>query len=586
MPERISAAKRVQMQIVAEREVMRYAGDHALWHKHVHNVELDPAQILKMKEMDLHSNTIDFSSRRTGKTACKELHELKHNACNADQELGIVAPREAQSLVNLGYHLEAIRRSEILTAYLAHKSGRVQLSDTKYEFANRSKAQAYGIMAQVDGGDLTGASLEEVDDMPKDRLFSRFLLMLGSTRRLGASKASSNKPHIRITGVFKGADTLTDLLEGGNFHAIGAFHGERARAEVLRLVSEGWLSAESVGLDPDLVHADPDRAFDELENYTYPVPVLNAVNAMGLGLLNEQFIHNIRGDLSEDEFVRQLLCINTASRNLVWEIYMRRALQVGLEAGIELAQPLPGETYKKRGMLAVGYDHTGHGENPQASRSAFVVCEQIGGFTCIVYVRTWPPGTDELVIKRDLVSYWRYFRPDKGIGDAYGIGLLTQVNDELFAEGLTEVDRRAIADGESTASTWPEWAFSPLRFEGMTKHQMAQAVRSVFHNQHAAVPYFDDRDPGDTDTADLRLLVRQILNVKPEPTKTSYSSYKMANAKLGDDGFDALMAAVWALVTRGAAAVETVISTRKRTREQLLGQAPIRLPSDPIDQVY
>ena len=38
MPERISKAKRIQMQSLAEREVMRYADDHALWHKHVHNV--------------------------------------------------------------------------------------------------------------------------------------------------------------------------------------------------------------------------------------------------------------------------------------------------------------------------------------------------------------------------------------------------------------------------------------------------------------------------------------------------------------------------------------------------------------------
>ena len=39
---------------------------HALWHKHIHNVELDPLQLLKMQEMDIHPNTVDFSSRRTG----------------------------------------------------------------------------------------------------------------------------------------------------------------------------------------------------------------------------------------------------------------------------------------------------------------------------------------------------------------------------------------------------------------------------------------------------------------------------------------------------------------------------------------
>ncbi|MEI8634736.1 hypothetical protein P4S72_27225 [Vibrio sp. PP-XX7] len=65
---------------------------------------------------------------------------------------GIVAPREAQAFVNLGYHLDAIRRSDVLSGYIAYKSGRKQLADTYYEFSNRSKARAYGIMANVDGG--------------------------------------------------------------------------------------------------------------------------------------------------------------------------------------------------------------------------------------------------------------------------------------------------------------------------------------------------------------------------------------------------------------------------------------------------
>ncbi len=57
----------------------------------------------------------------------------------------------------------------------------------------------------------------------------------------------------------------------------------------------------------------------------------------------------------------------------------------------------------------------------------------------------------------------------------YGVGMLTQLNDELYAEGLTHIDRRTVGDGDSTASTWPEWPFSPIRFEGMVKHNMASA---------------------------------------------------------------------------------------------------------------
>lgn len=519
MADRVSGARRIQMQNVAEREVMRYSGNHALWHKHIHNVDLDPVQVLKMIQMDQHENTVDYSCRRTGKTATKEMYLLEYNATTPDQELGIVAPREAQSQVNLSYHIEAIRRSPALTAYLAYKNGRVQLSDTYYQFGNRSIARSYGIMSQVDGGDLTVASLEEVDDMPRDRLFSRFLLMMGSTRRLGASKESENKPQIRITGVFKGADTLSELVANNHYHVL---------------------------------------------------PTVDVYLGMEMGIINEQFMLQMRDQLSPDEYIRQLLCENVSAKFLIWEKYVRRAMQVGLQAGLGIAQNLPGARYKKRGLISFGYDHSGHGENIEASKYALVVVEQIGNFCCFVFAKTWPPGTDEVIVKNDIKGLWAYFSPDYAIGDAYGIGMLTQLNDELFAEGMTHIDRRVIGEGQSTASTWTDWAFAPIRFEGMTKHQMATAMRSLFHNGNVAMPYLEDFDLNDPATADIRLLIRQLTNIKPEINKASYASYKMVNHKLGDDLFDAAMAAVWALVTRGAAPVETVITRRTQTRDQLL----------------
>ena len=519
MPDRVSAKQRIKLQNLAEVEVLRYAHDHALWHKHVHNVELDAMQILKCLDMDKAPRTIDFSCRRTGKTAVKELYLLKHNATTADQEEGIVAPREAQSLVNLGYHLDAIRRSPILTAWLACKSGRVQLADTYYQFHNRSIARAYGIMAQVDGGDMTVASLEEVDDMPRDRLYARFLLMLGSTRRLGASKTSRNDPQTRITGVYKGADTLARMVESGEYHVL---------------------------------------------------PTVDMYLGLELGVIQEAEMLLMRTQLSADEYLRQLLCKNVSSRHLIWESKIRLAMTTGLKAGIELVEPLPGQRYKKRGLVAFGYDASGHGETPESSKHAFIVVEQLGNYSVLIFAKTWPPGADDQVVKRDLLGFWRYFRPDHAMGDAYGVGMLTPLNDELYAEGLTDLDRRTIGDGNSTASTWPEWPFSPLRFEGMVKHSLATALRSIFHNDQAALPYLDDLHLTDPATADLRLLIRQLGNIKPLPTKASYSSYKMADAKLGDDLFDAMMAAVWALTTRGQIDAPSAILTRLRSREDLL----------------
>ena len=526
MTQRLNAAQRLELCQVSEREIRRYAGDHAMWHKHVHNVELDAMQILKMIDMDEQDETIDFSSRRTGKTAVKELWCMEYMATHADQELGIVAPRESQSITNITYHTDAIRRSSILEGFLLYKNGRKQLADGSYQLSNRSKASAYGIMSQVDGDDFTLASLEEVDDMPSDRLNSRFLLTMGSNRRLGASKTSVNKPIIRITGVFKGADTLSEMVDSGGYHVL---------------------------------------------------PIVDCYLGIELGILNEEYIMKMQKRLSPEEFLRQLMCRNVAARNLIWDKWLQKAKVRGIAGQLKIQEPVPGVQYKKRGLISFGYDHTGHGENPSSSKSSLVVGEEISGFVVPVFCRTWPAGTDEAIILQDLISYWRYFMPDYALGDAYGIGLLTMLCERLFQEGLTTIDRRAIGNGESTASTWPEWPFSPIRFEGMPKHQMASAVRSLFNNNQAAIPMMDDEPSSDPVMADMQLLCQQLTNIKSVPTKNAYASYKMVKPSTGDDLFDAFMAMVWGFVTRGECKVQTVISTRNQTRAQLLGQSPFGL---------
>ena len=553
---RVTANSRMEAWSVAEKEIQRYAHDHYLWHKHIHNVELDAIQILKCIEMDDNANTLDFSSRRMGKTAIKELYFLKYLACNADQELGIVAPREAQSLTNLNYHLDAIRRSEILDAFVDVRQGRRQLADTYYRFANRSKAAAYGIMANVDGGDLTCASLEEVDDMPHDRLFSRFLLMMGSTRRLGASKTAKNKPQVRITGVYKGADTLVELIDSGAYRVIGAFHGDRAREEVQAMIDGGWLSAAQVG---------------KAEHYKWPVPIGNAVNGMALGLLNQEFLLSMRGQLGEDEFARQLLCINTTSRNLIWQEWLQRAVWLGHEkAHLEPIIPIPGQVYKRRGLISLGYDHTGHGEKPESSRSAVVIIENLAGFTVPIFAKTWPPGTDESIIRRDLVAFWQYFRPDRAMGDAFGVGLIGNVNDDLYKLSLIQTDRLTL--GESTSANWGDWAFAPIRFEGMVKHSMAVTLASTFSGGRVALPYVAHIHEGDEDfkdVEDLQRLYRQLTNIEAVANSKTYASYKMLKRDIGDDLFDAMMAAHWAMLS-GTGDVPTAILLGTTTRDKLL----------------
>nr|DAT68720.1 MAG TPA: large terminase [Bacteriophage sp.] len=545
-----TAAQRIQIQHSAEQEIMRYARPdpvtgirpHALWHKHVHNVDLDPMQVLKMQEMDDHRNTVDFSCRRTGKTAVKEMYCLEYLATTPFQEEGIVAPRLQQSQTNLMYHIDAIRRSPILSGWIGYKSGRRQIADTRYQFHNGSKAVCYGIMSQIDGDGLSIGSLEEIDDMPADRLFSRFLPMLGSARRLGVDSSVSFDPQIRITGVYKGADVLTQLIDTGGYHVL---------------------------------------------------PPVDVYLGIELGILNQAFVDEMKEQLPDSEWIRQFLCINASAQNHIWEKYIRRAMAVGLSAGLQAACPLPGGRYRKKGLLSFGYDHSGHGESAHASKSALVVCEQVGNFATFPFVKTWPAGTDDAVVQRDLFGFWEYFRPDYAMGDAYGLGMLTNLNDMLFARGLTDIDRRSIGDGQSTASTWMHWPFAPIRFEGMTKHNMASLLRTAFHNGQAAIPYVDDGsdalrtknaantswgpsrlDEIGADSSDFALFIRQLGNVKSAPAKNAaYNTYKMANPKIGDDLFDAACAAVYAMVTAGIENYQPgVVLTRRISQEQLLGQ--------------
>jgi hypothetical protein len=278
---------------------------------------------------------------------------------------------------------------------------------------------------------------------------------------MGADASISFKPQVRITGVFKGADVLQSLLDSKQYILL---------------------------------------------------PTVDVYLGMELGILNLDFMEQMRAQLPEAEFIRQFLCRNLASQNHIWERHIRKAKAVGLAAGLSIADALPGERYRRRGLITFGYDHLGHGESLNASKSALVVSEQIGNFVTFPFVRTWPAGTDDRVIENDLLGYWAYFMPDYACGDAYGIGMLTTLNDRLYANNLTHIDRRTFGDGQSTASTWVEWPFAPIRFEGMVKHSMACALRAVFHNGQSALPYFDEFDT--TNYGEWISFVRQLGNIQ------------------------------------------------------------------------
>ena len=107
-----------------------------------------------------------------------------------------------------------------------------------------------------------------------------------------------------------------------------------------------------------------------------------------------------------------------------------------------------------------------------------------------------------------------------------------------------------------------------MRFDGMTKHVMASAVREAFHKNRAAFPYVDTLN--EREDPEWLAFVRQLGNMKATPTQSSYSSFSMVDTKTGDDLFDATCAAVYALLTRGLADAPAVIAQRKQSRDSLL----------------
>src|SRR3546814_9447284 len=84
---------------------------------------------------------------------------------------------------------------------------------------------------------------------------------------------------------------------------------------------------------------------------------------MEMGILQEAFMIEMRGQLSPQEYIRQLLCRNVTAQNVVWEKWVQWASQLGLTIGAQIEAPVPGGRYRRRGPIAFGYDHLGHGED-------------------------------------------------------------------------------------------------------------------------------------------------------------------------------------------------------------------------------
>src|SRR3546814_6970701 len=81
---------------------------------------------------------------------------------------------------------------------------------------------------------------------------------------------------------------------------------------------------------------------------------------MEMGILQEAFMIEMRGQLSPQEYIRQLLCRNVTAQNVVWEKWVQWASQLGLTIGAQIEAPVPGGRYRRRGPIAFGYRSEEH----------------------------------------------------------------------------------------------------------------------------------------------------------------------------------------------------------------------------------
>lgn len=514
-------AQRIKLANVAEREIMRFKGNNALWLKHILDIVPDEIQDGKMALMDEHLNTVDYSARRTRKTSAKELHNLIRTATESGHALNIIAPKHDQAKNSFGYIEEAVRRSPILNAFIRWKDGKKQLSTTGLEFVNGSKIHTYGITSNLDGIDSTIADVEEVDDLDEDRLRDRFLLTRLGTETL-FNQGDKREKSVRITGVFKGAGLI-------------------------------------------------DKFIDDKSYYT--LPAIDVWTGVAMGIINQEAVETDMDGMNDDQISRSLLCIRTSNKNFFHEKYVHRMMVRGNMKNLKIVEPVPGEIYEPRSpdsAIGIGYDAGGHGESDHPSRHACTVHEYHQGVSHYLYGREWDATADKSQVIADMVDIWAYFRPNEKLayGDAYGVATISDICDALWDLRLVKINRRDFPG--SSASTWEKWPFKPVRMEGFLKHAAFTYAQQEIHGGRVFAPLVDEDNRKDPEYATLERYTEQLKNIKSVTVKKIYNSYQMIKKAIGDDFVDASVLYFYGIGTQGMINIPTIIQSSTISRDKIL----------------
>lgn len=460
---------------------MKYAGDTPTWMRHITGEVADPWQVVEMAEIKANPNTLVVWPPRFGKTWGMEAVCLEELATNVRETELIFAPKQEQANNALREHLDWIERSPILREYIAYRRGKRQLSDTKYEFVNGSRAKTFGILGHFDSEEGSIIRGEEWDDMDMDIWVNRVLARGGRANRSGLPT------RYRLSGTIqKGKGNMFQTEMSGNYHVVTKFD-----------------------------------IYDGIE----------------FGIYDENAISVVRHDMSDDEWLRVYLLQYTEAKNYIWEASVNKCIEAGFKAQWDGIPYKKGGEYNPRGVVYAGFDCGHSGEKKVHSVYRLDLIEMIGETAMWLNGFEWEANTDPQKIKADMLDIWRFYKVSAGYGDALKSNSIADINDALFERGLVRVDRTRFP--ENTPADWRHWDFAPMWNTGKAKYLWGEILKTKLENGKVMLPYFDRKD-GRNIAQMFRRLRRCMLNIRIKITNASYPSLEIIKKELGDDPFDAI----------------------------------------------
>ena len=474
-------AKTIKIINRAEEAILRFKDNTPLWIKDKTGQDADPWQIVAIHEIEQNPNVILVWPPRFGKTWAMEAVDLKELACNPGENLMIFAPKQDQAINALREHTDWIETSEILSKYVRVTRGKRQLSETKYEFWNRSKAKTFGILGHFDSEEASIIRGEEFDDINYDIWVNRVIARGGRKNRSGLPT------RYRLSGTIQeGKGNIFRIFNDSLYHVVTKFD-----------------------------------IYDGLQ----------------FGIYDENAIAMARKEMTDDEWLRIYMLVFTEAKNFIWESYLRECVKYAFEIGWDGIEYNPAGQYHPRGVVYAGFDcgHSGEKKVHSVYRADFV--EVIGDTALWLNGAEWESTEDPDKIKREFVDMWRFFGVTAGYGDALKANFIAEINDMLFDRGLINVDRSE--NPENKPSDWDKWAFAPKWNSGKNKYLWGSITKTKIESRKFVLPYFSRKD--DRPIAKMaRRLYRALLNVREVVNNSSYPSLEIIKKEIGDDPFDSI----------------------------------------------